>query len=282
MHTQDLQTLMNAGKVWSAAPLSCSYTHTQQSQPKSGVGFGCAAFDEQFPHKPFALHNCHEFFSEKPPLIFFSHLAKAALELKIQPSSNSSQTPFTVWIGKDVWPTPNLLTLRMQQEGKACTHTLLRSSLFIDSKSEKEKIESVLLALRSSQTATVICALPQLSLALSRKCTLAARSSGALGLFARTLNKTPTASSFASRWKLSPHSGERKPYASSFLCELLQYKGFSPGTRSWVLEFAETGHVYESAQQTISVHLLPSMGNQPHAASDRPTKSAYFAEQKRA
>jgi hypothetical protein len=288
-----LQQLLQAGRIWrldhqELGP-ALAGSITKQHSHLTATSLGCPQFDLCFPAGPFALGACHEFIAETAPLTIFSHLVGNTIRGSVthhneQYSSNNTPPKLIIWIGSDVWPTPAVLDrcLYKRDPKNGSTYSLLSQCLFVEAKTQKEKLWCLQTALRSSATAAVVCALPSLHISLSRKISLAARNSNCLGLITVSPKSSMTSSSMQSRWKVEPTLSTQAAGSLCFNLELLHYKGMQPKARLWKLEFFEESPLYEHYNQTLSVRAFPTMGNQFETTSPGQRQTSLINQQKRA
>lgn len=288
-----LQKLIETGRIWHLEHQDLEPTLagsiTKQCHQANSASLGCAHFDMCFPAGPFALGACHEFMAETAPLTIFSHLVgntlrESALPNNEQSSSNHAPPKLIIWIGSDVWPTAALLDrcLCKRDPTNGTTYSLLPQCLFVEAKTQKEKLWCLQTALRSSATAAVVCALPSLHISLSRKIALAARNSSCLGLIAVSPKNSMSSSNMQSRWKVESTLPTEDSSNICFNLELIHYKGMQPRIRSWKIEFFEETFVYGHYNQTLSVRTFPTMGNQFEATPPGQRQTSLINQQKRA
>lgn len=127
------------------------------------------------------------------PLLIFAHLARLACDGSSVPAS-----ALLVWIGRRVWPQPQVLTTA------DADRRALRRSLLIDPASDAERLWAIDLCLRSPAVAAVMADAGGMTLAHSRRLQLAAEHGGSLALLARGAREMATPSTAAVRWRVRP------------------------------------------------------------------------------
>ena len=181
------------------------------------------------------------------------------IEQSVLTRETNSYKKYLVWLGRDIWPTPYLLSLGEQlwrsQHAESPTVSnsrideLLNSSLFLD-----PPLDHYLWSLERTLRSTAICAVIALHpeehytgtrsapnrkaatvsklIAISKRLSLAAKQSGNIGfLLARSKLIRKTAS--ASRWTISTLSSLTDQHL--WRVDLEQIKGALPAERSWTL-----------------------------------------------
>jgi hypothetical protein len=151
------------------------------------------------------------------PILVFAHLVREAVE------GDSARERLVVWIGRRVWPQPNVLVRQSQDDRR----DVLRRSLLIDPRSLDDRMWAVDLCLRSNAVSAVVADVSGMSMAQSRRLQLAAESGRALALFARPWNERKEHSAAARRWRIEPTPS---PNASPrWRVELVRCKGVQQG-----------------------------------------------------
>lgn len=213
----------------------------------SGALTGWATVDSYLPAHGFALGTLHEWIGVCSAgneisstrthwtvgVSMLAHVARAALQLP------RNVEPCVAWIGRSAWCSPQTMAKRERMRGG----DLLTSSLFVDARSQQERLWTTDLALRCGVCAVVIADGSGFDLSDTRRLQLAAEAGARLGgglcLLARPPWEAHELSAAATRWlvrrAVSPNSRRR------WSVELLRCKGMQPSSldalrRPWVVE----------------------------------------------
>lgn len=249
-HTEAFEQLLRSGFVWFAESGAQASANALLSQDHRGIAtteggatqFGLEPLDQSLP-AGLKWSAVHEFMhGDYPPLSLMALLASRTIKLR-------QTRKLVIWIGARSWPTPFIL--------QQINSELLCTSIFIDPPGHRPLLWAIETALRSHAGAAVIAACARISPALSRRFSLAAASSGALGLILRPYKSQSVFSAAASRWRVeSAPSKSRRPCLA---IQLLKMRGEQPTQRSWIVETPSEPDLSETASigdvlEKISVH----------------------------
>lgn len=254
----ELQELIENQDVWFASaedesfwrspaqphsPLESTVPSSVRSSVRLSIPFGIHDIDSALAFNGLARGSVHEFCAVSssaasshavsssavllPPLSILSFLA-------VQSALTGDLNRYTIWIGRDCWPSPLFLRSLLPDHA---ADLFFRHSIFIDPREEKRKLWSIESALRSPVVLTVVADIPRISLALGRRFSLAAKSTSSTGFFAISDLRAPAVS--ATRWEISTVPGSSDN--PRFKISLLKQKGKSSLSTNWTCECAEDG-----------------------------------------
>ena len=273
---RSFERLLSDGLIWQGSPnspipasLLAAPTSPllQKTTTKMPIPFGVDEIDRVLPFGGLPQGTIHEFGSTSkgeiqityPPCSILALLAGKALSKNLyEEKALQKYEPksFILWIGKSIWPTPYLLQSRISLEHPPSL-SILSHSIFIDPPDEKLRLWSLEAALRSPAVSAVIVECKNLKPTLSRRFSLAAEKSGALGLFIRPASSLKNPSSSYSRWSIAP---ARSPTTHPrFELSLLRCKGGPSETVRWIFELD-----YGVDHEKISLHIPSDVALQPH------------------
>lgn len=214
------------------------------SKEGKAVPFGIHEIDRLLPDGGLLRGAIHEFtlyfIEDFPPPSFQMLDQGSALSfppngLLLQIVKNSiikSERRHVVWIGRGVWPAADLLRQNFDN---------FSDFIFVDATSPKESFWMLTMALRSHAVAAVVAQADTLSLALTKKLSLAAEQGGVLGLIVRSSQTSSSAAK--SRWILSQVvSSSENP---CWCLKLRKYRGMQLHTDSWLIELVFDGQKHQ-------------------------------------
>ena len=223
---RSLEELLEEGAIWSeGAP-----PRARRAAACGHVPFGLEPIDAALATGGLLCGATHEFCMEGAFNVPRALLSALALRAFLQHEGRR----YCVWIGEDCRPNPLFLRSMLPKE---CVDAFFSHAFFVAPRGEKKLLWTLEAALRSPAVASVIVALPKLSFALSRRLSLAAAHSGALGLF--IVAQGTRASAAHTRWLIRP-APSASPHPR-FEISLLKQKAGMPPQASWQVEFIEDG-----------------------------------------
>lgn len=275
-----LSRLITGGLLWTAQRSShASYTFDESTNAGSVISFGIPEIDEALPHRGIQRGAIHELFYNDPlqPFSFPSCIPallshNAHLSITTQRSwsreigsggiGNEENPPlYTVWIGKQCWPTPATLSLLAAEPSPSSS--LIDSSLFIDPPDDKLTLWALETALRSPSIHLVVAACPRVSLVTTKRLSLAAQNNGTTALLLRNIRDIAAPSCAATKWLISPTPS---PYETPLWnLSLNKIKGNATRSSSWLVG------IYEE-NSNVSLRVFPQVvdrGHEEEAASKK-------------
>jgi protein ImuA len=195
------------------------------------------------------------------------HGPSAGRALETEEEARPEDGAPVAWIGRRSWPSPWILAkagLRLDQ------------CLFVDPRTEGERLWAIDQTLRCQGVSAVIADASGLDMGASRRLQLAAEAGGVLGLLIRPPPELKSLSAAATRWVITPHAAIGK---MQWKVELRRCKAgalwaaASNGTREWMLEWTEgwkAGRV-EAARETGGMRLAADVASGPGAPAARKT-----------
>jgi hypothetical protein len=254
------EELISQGLVWQAERPALSPKWTHQDCPSPALSFNVSEIDTQLPSGGLACGAIHELFYQDPTNTFYlpsylpSFFVARAIDSYHSMSSyswNRSDTHtfpfFIVWIGKRSWPTPFSIPSRF-----------LSSCIFIDPPTDRLTLWSIETALRSPAVKLVVSECPRISLSLSRRFALAAKSHNTTALLLRYHKDINQPSSSTTKWLIAP-----TPSHYSFplwRLSLEKIKGGAPSITSWIVGLTSD---YEGREE-ISLRVFSPMVDRCH------------------
>lgn len=308
-NTNPLKSLIENGLLWSPdgaeLPPALSSPNTTVSQ------LGIAELDSTLPGGGFALGAIHQFHCEytrnkrSPSFSYLPHSLLAKLvggvlrhrfsELFVGEDERAFQErlrryfslreevllPYwVVWIGRELWPTPSLLSLtldcsfhqvlsekelqKIHQSYPSAPHSLRfsRNCLFLDPQSDEELLLALETALQSAATAAVIAAPRKLSFALSRRFALLAREHQICTLFIRPLEESFSPSLALTSWQVKPFANSQqwqkkiqrveRDFQVCWQLDLLKSRGTKPQQTRWII-------AQERDDETLSFNIFSGL-----------------------
>ncbi len=178
--------------------------------------------------------------------------------------------PYLLWIGRSTWPSPFLLEQLLGH--RYSQDEIFSRCLFIDPPDTTSSLWAIETALKTSSLGVVIAHCEKLSLAVSRRFSLAARSSNVLGILLRPKNASLDITSSHSKWSISPTQNSEDSPQGIYLqeirptwnLELLRLKGSYCARSKWSLQAQENISSLSSREErheaSLSLRISSAMG----------------------
>lgn len=140
---------------------------------------------------------------------------------------------------------------------------LLSASLFIDITSEEDRLWAIDVALRSEATFAVITYLPKLSVAQSRRFSLAIANSDRFAFLLRPPEEQHHPTTTATRWQVKPHLLRERSYSPAWELTLLKQKGAQSKKKRWIVQLDEEFFSQKTAKLQIADKQIAMKSNAP-------------------
>lgn len=199
---------------------------------------------------------CYELLGRKSPgyealLYPVSTIFSALLALQ---ALKQSSTSLIIWIGKDCWPTPFIL------QALENNPAVFSRCIFLNPPSRSLHLWAIESALRSPHAGMVAFSAQKISLRVSQRFSLAARSSGALGVLLSSPSRLTQLSAAHSRWQVRSSPSPNTTLRWSL--ELHALKGAPmPPVNNWTVEFSVNSESFlqlkNNDQQAVSINIFP-------------------------
>lgn len=253
MRGSAFEALLENGLVWQAQ----GGVETARNTEEPLVRFGVDQIDRELSNGGLPFSTIHEWVStglETRPITIVSLLVRNAFREVWK--QEKSWNRFFLWIGKECWPTPFLLAQLFPPE----THSLvLQNSLFLHPQNQQDRLWTVDCALRSAASFSVAAFMPELTLAQSKRFTLALQKHPErprLALFFRPEARYTAAHS---KWQATPIASPTN--SPRWRIELSHQKGKQARVRCWEVELANE-QVWEN--ETLSLRLPAEVVTRSH------------------
>lgn len=223
-HYKNIEELFEKGLIWQAES-SVQKANSFLAKPNTRAfplaRFSIPEIDSALPQQGLASGCLHEFTLENawtsktkkiwhPPFFIVGYLLSNAFYLNApehKKNLEQSETKFIAWIGEKVWPTPHLfkkLAALHQSQAKSglAEDPLLENSLFIETKTKKEKLLAMAQTLRAPSVFAVIGDASGLNFAQTRSLQQSAKEGQTLCFLLRPPWELVKTSAAHTRWKL--------------------------------------------------------------------------------
>lgn len=254
-----LRKLLEKGDVWFAQGVEKGERRdTFAPSAKRLATFGIPEIEGALRERALAAGMLHEFFLEDaltfkekkswhPPLLLLLALIHNAFR------AQKTKKEFLIWIGRRVWPNGASFP---QETLPQFSSDMLKQSIFIDPRDNKERLWAILESAASSAVFSVVADGSSMTMTLSRRLQLAATKGSALLFLTRPPWESTSPSAAVTRWKLSPlPSTTEEP---RWLLSLLRARGSSVPL-SWQVVF--------SYEQENNLSLSPDLVDRPYLAT---------------
>lgn len=219
---ETFEELITSGMVWTPEqkPFGGALRSPTTGEPtQRAVPFGIGDIDNALPQSGLPRGGFHEFIAPLPPHAMLAVLAGNAKEQKTSRS--------IVWIGKELWPTPHLISRTAGKE---------HQTLLIDPPSRRSVLSIIDTVLRNPAVGTVITILPTLTIGTAKRFSLLARENGTLLLVVRGKEATLSTTAISSWSVVSAPTTNATP---RYRLKLLRYRGTHLHHDEWLVDLDE-------------------------------------------
>lgn len=260
MKAQDassLASLLDQGLVWSPEQNSARTFHkasySKSANSTEAVSFNIPEIDSELPGGGLALRSLHEMVTARssvvlPALLARQRIRQFFLSREELWKDRRPEFPYLlIWIGRNCWPSPIFLNEALSFKFPCNRYSFLNRCIFIDPSDEALALWTLDLALRSRAVGFVTSVSPHISLSISRRLSLAAKSGNALCLLLRNYRNRAGPSTATTRWELTPQ--RTKDPSPLWDLTLQKIKGASPSIRSWQVCLGNSGSLQTSTKE---------------------------------
>jgi len=202
-------------------------------------------------------------------------LNQEAYSIKNKCQSLLKWNRYIFWIGKECWPSPYALCKNLPLA------SLMNSCIFIDARDDAEKLSFLDIILRSPATFAVVAYLKNLSIAESKRLTIAAAShdasNGRIAFICRPVSAVRTLSTSQTRWRLTPIAADSLITGTApnlpplaWKLELIKQKGLQAKIRNWKLLLRENISTQQKPLLTAFPLIKTDTSTEPYDTADTP------------